>query len=204
MSRAADHAFPSGRQPARRSSIAFNAIMILAALALAVAALSGRPDAEPDTPTLNVINSSGEVLMKNDSDGQPILTVTNLAPGQTASGEVTLQNVGTARGYFYLAPHGLTSPPGPNGGGLADNLILRVFLTKGGVTSQKYGGALSKLTKIPVGRFSPGESGTYQFVVQAKDTGIPAPPTPSRPVRGDNKYQGTDAGIDFRWSASIT
>lgn len=181
-----------------------SAVLMLTALAIAVAALMGSSPSKPDTPTVDAISQSGDVLMSNSLAGEPILSVQNLKPGQSASGQVTLQNVGTARGYFYVRPYDLTSPAGPEGGKLADNLILRVSLTKGGTTSTKYSGALSKMTQVVAGRFAPGESGTYTFQVQAKDTGIPAPPTISRPVRGDNKYQGTSASVTFRWSASTS
>lgn len=191
---------PTARPRSKRRSILLNGVLVLAALAIAVAALMGQSDAKQDPPTLDVINRDGVVQMSNSRAGQPILTVENLAPGQSASGQVTLKNTGTARGYFYLRPHDLVSPVGPGGGQLVDNLILRVTLTKGGVTSRKYGGLISKMGTITAGQFSPGESGTYTFEVEAKNTGIPAPPTLSRPVRGDNKYQGTSASVDFRWS----
>jgi spore coat-associated protein N len=197
-----DQALPTGRPRSKRSSIALNAMLILSALAIAMAALLGRPDAKADTPTLDVLNRSGDVVISNSLEGLPIVSVGNLKPGQTASGQVTLQNTGTVRGYFYLAPQDLVSPPGPGGATLAQNLIVRVFLTKGATTSQKYGGVLSNMGTITAGRFSPGESGTYTFQVQAKDTGIPAPPTLSRPVRGDNKYQGTAASATFGWATS--
>jgi spore coat-associated protein N len=202
VSRAADQVLTTGHQRSRRSSIALNAFLFLAALAIAVAALMGTPDAKRETPTLDVINRDGIVQISDSLEGLPIVSVGNLKPGQTASGQVTLQNTGTVRGYFYLAPLDLVSPPGPGGGTLAQNLIVKIFLTKGGTTSQKFGGALSNMGTITAGRFSPGESGTYRFEVQAKDTGMPAPPTLSRPVRGDNKYQGTSASVTFGWSTS--
>jgi spore coat-associated protein N len=139
-------------------------------------------------------------MIENSKEGLPIVSMSNMKPGDTASGEVTLQNTGTARGYFYLAPLDLMSPPGPGGGTLAENLIVRIFLTKSGATSQKYGGLLSRMGTRTVGNFRPAESGTYEFEVIAKDTGIPAPPTLSRPVRGDNKYQGTSASVTFGWA----
>jgi hypothetical protein len=179
-----------------------NAILIFVALAIASAALIGRPDAKGDTPTLDVINRSGDIEISNSLEGLPIVSVANLQPGQVASGQVTLQNTGTVRGYFYLVPQNLVSPPGPGGSTLADNLIVRVTLSKGGTSSRKYSGSLSKMGTITAGRFSPGQSGTYTFEVQAKNTGIPAPPTLSRPVRGDNKYQGTSASVTFGWSTS--
>ena len=175
--------------------------MILAALAVALATLAETPDAKR-TPTLEVVNTDGEVVIENSKEGMPIVSIANAAPGDTASGEVTLQNTGTARGYFYLAPQDLVSPPGPGGGTLADNLIVRVRLTKNGNTSNKYGGLLSKMGTKTAGNYRPGEIGTYEFEVEAKDTGIPAPPTLSRPVRGDNKYQGTSASVTFGWSTS--
>jgi spore coat-associated protein N len=192
----------SDRPGSKRGSIVFTAFLIVAALAIAVAAVVGRPDAKGDTPTLDVINRSGEVQISNSREGLPIVSVANLKPGQTASGQVTLQNTGTVRGYFYLAPLDLLSPPGPGGGTLAQNLMVRIFLTRAGTTSQKYGGVLANMGTITAGRFSPGESATYRFEVQAKDTGMPAPPTLSRPVRGDNKYQGTSASVTFGWSTS--
>jgi spore coat-associated protein N len=202
VSRASDQTLTAAHPRSRWSSIAFNAILVVAALAIALAALTGRADTKQDTPTLDVINRSGEVQISNSREGLPIVSVANLKPGQTASGQVTLQNTGTVRGYFYLAPQDLVSPPGPGGATLAQNLIVRVSLTKGATTSQKYGGVLSNMGVITAGRFSPGESGTYTFQVEAKNTGIPAPPTLSRPVRGDNKYQGTSASATFGWSTS--
>jgi hypothetical protein len=174
----------------------------VAALVVAVAALTGRPDAKGDVPKVDVINQAGTVEISNSLEGLPIVAVANLEPGETASGQVTLQNTGTARGHFYLAPLDLVSDPGAGGATLADNLIVRVRLTKNGVTSGKYGGLLSKMGTVTAGRFSPGESGTYEFQVTAKNTGIPARPTISRPVRGDNKYQGTDSSVTFGWSTS--
>ena len=175
--------------------------VIVAALAVVLAALVGTPDAKR-TPTLEVVNTDGEVVISNSKEGLPIVSIANAAPGDTASGEVTLENTGTARGYFYLAPQDLVSDPGAGGGTLAENLIVRVSLTKNGQTSKKYGGLLSKMGTKTAGNYRPGESGTYEFEVEAKDTGVPAPPTLSRPVRGDNKYQGTSASVTFGWSTS--
>jgi hypothetical protein len=174
-------------------------MLIVAAIAIALVALAGRP-AEEDTPTLEAIQQSGTVEISNSLEGLPIVSVGYLEPGETASGQVTLQNTGTTRGSFYLAPLDLVSDPGPGGGTLADNLIVRVVLSKNGTTSGKYGGLLSKMGTRVAGTFRPGESGTYTFTVEAKDTGVPPRPTMSRPVRGDNKYQGTSASVTFGWS----
>jgi spore coat-associated protein N len=202
VSRAADQALTTGRQPAERSSIALTVILIVAALAIALVALMEVPDANRGAPTLDVINRNGDVVIENSLEGEAIISVANLKPGDTASGQVTLENTGTVRGYFYLAPLDLVSAPGPGGGTLAENLIVRVALTKSDGTSRKYGGLLSKMGTVKAGKFRPQESGTYEFEVEAKDTGIPPPPTPSRPVRGDNKYQGTSASVTFGWSTS--
>jgi spore coat-associated protein N len=202
VSTPAEHALAARDRSARRSSIGLNVILILAALAIALAALVGSPDANRDAPPLDVINRTGNVEITNSREGLPIISVANLKPGQTASGQVTLQNTGTARGNFYLAPLDLVSPVGPGGATLADNLNVRVTFTKSGATSTKFKGLLSKMGTITAGNFRPGESGTYTFQVEAKNTGIPAPPTLSRPVRGDNKYQGTSATVTFGWSTS--
>lgn len=202
MSYGANQAFPARARRSKRSSIALNAILLLAALAIAAAALMGKPNAGGHEPTLDVINRSGDAQIHNSREGLPIISVANLKPGETASGQVTLSNTGTARGYFYLAPLNLVSNPGPGGATLAENLLVRVKLTKGATTSSKYYGSLSGMGTVTAGRFSPGESGTYTFEVQARNTGMPAPPTLSRPVRGDNKYQGATASVDFGWATS--
>jgi hypothetical protein len=202
MSGAADQALTTGHGRSRPNSMAATLILILGALGIALAALMGMPDGKRKAPTLDVINQAGVVQISNSREGLPIVSVGNLRPGQTASGQVTLKNNGTARGYIYLAPLGLVSPPGPAGGTLADNLTVRVSLVKGGATSRKYNGVLCKMGTITAGRFAPGESGTFQFDVQAKDTGMPPPPTRSRPMRGDNKYQGAIASVTFGWSTS--
>jgi spore coat-associated protein N len=177
-------------------------LVILVALAVALATLLETPDAKRDAPTIDVVAQAGDVVISNSKDGLPIVSMANMKPGDTSSGEVTLQNTGTARGYFYLAPQNLVSPPGPSGESLAEHLILRVSLTKNGVTSKKYGGRLSNMGTRTAGNFRPGDIGTYTFEAIAEDTGVPAPPTLSRPVRGDNKYQGTSASVTFGWSST--
>jgi spore coat-associated protein N len=203
VSRASDQALTSSHQRSKWSSTALTVTLIFAALAISLAALMGAPDAKRDAPTLDVINRSGDVEIQNSLEGEPIVSVANMKPGDTASGQITLTNTGDARGYFYLRAQDLVSPPGPGGGTLADNLMVRVTLTKSGATSTKYGGLLSKMGTVTAGNYRPGESGTYEFRVEAKDTGIPAPPTLSRPVRGDNKYQGTSASVTFAWSTTL-
>lgn len=153
-------------------------------------------------PTLDVVTRDGDVEIWNSLEGYPIVSMEDMKPGDTASGEVTLENTGTARGHFYLAPQDLVDTPGPGGDGLAEHLIVRVSLDKDGKVSKKYGGLLSKMGTRKAGRFRPGETGTYTFEAIAKDTGTPARPTKSHPVRGDNKYQGSLASVTFGWAPS--
>jgi hypothetical protein len=176
--------------------------LLLAALAVALAALVDTPQAKRDAPRLDVRNVSGEASILNSREGLPIVSMSDMKPGDTASGEVTLENDGTARGRFVLAPLDLVSDPGPGGGKLADNLIVRVYLTQGSKTTRRYAGRLSKMGEVAAGKFKPGVSGTYTFEVMLQDTGVPPPPTPSRPVRGDNKYQGATATVTFGWATS--
>jgi hypothetical protein len=176
-------------------------LLIMAALAVALATLLETPDAKDAAPRIDVVEASGDVVIQNSKENMPIIEMdVGAAPGDTAEGQVTLTNTGTARGYFYLAALDLVSEPGPGGGRLADYLSLRVTLDKGGQTSKKYGGLLANMGTHVAGRFSPGESGTYTFKATFPDTGVPAPPTQSRPVRGDNKWQGTEATVTFGWA----
>lgn len=183
------------------TSIPLTAAFALAALAVALATAVG-PPYERETQPFEVLQANGDVVISNSKEGLPILSMSNMKPGDTATGTVELQNTGSARGYIYLAPLDIVSPPGPGGGTLAENLMVRVSLTKGGVTDRKHNGILSKMGTVTAGRFRPGETGTYTFELIARDTGLPPPPTLSRPVRGDNKYQGTSASVTFGWSTS--
>jgi hypothetical protein len=207
VSRGADPTLEPGLRPAERAgggrgSVVLTLFLILAALAVALATLAG-PPGEREAARLDVRNVNGDVVISNSKEGMPIVSMPNLAPGDTATGDVTLENTGTARGYFYLAPQDLVSTPGPGGGDLADRLIVRVTLTKeGGTPKQRYGGPLSEMGTVVAGRFSPGESGTYEFETLTKSTGIPGRPTPSRPYRGDNKLQGSSVSVTFGWGTS--
>jgi hypothetical protein len=194
----------SAERPAtgRRTSIPLTVALILVAFALVLATLLGPPSATPDTPRIDFVTQNGDLVITNSLEGDPIVSMANMAPGETASGDVTLENTGTARGFFYLAPQDLVSVPGPGGGDLADVLIMRITFVKAGRTRRVYHGPLSQMGTRQVGRFRPGESATYSFDVHFHSKGPAGRPNPSRPYRGDNKYQSSSASVTFGWATA--
>ena len=46
------------------------------------------------------MSTSGSFTQSNSRAGMPIFTATNVGPGDSASGEVTIANTGTLKGNF--------------------------------------------------------------------------------------------------------
>jgi hypothetical protein len=181
---------------ARGGSIRVAQILIVCGLGVALVALFGTPTAKPETVRPALLGGSGDVSMWNSRDGLPIVTMGNMVPGDGASGEVTIKNTGTAGGQFYVSAQDLESHPGPLGRKLADTLTVSVWRTAPGAPKKIFSRRLSQLTTNRVGKLKPGASATYRFDVLFTNGGIP----PS-PRRGDNRFQGSEASVDFVWTA---
>ena len=134
------------------------------------------------------LSSTGAVKVLNSRNGQAILNATNMKPGSSASGTVTIANTGGSSGAFALEPTDLVNAAGPRGGRLAQRLRLEVRDL--GSSEVVYSGSLTGLSSQDLGTWQAGETHTYAFDVTL--TGFPAV--------GDD-LQGATARVSFRWAA---
>jgi hypothetical protein len=174
-----------------------------AALAIAAWALAGPgPGAEPSgaagSPVTAALSKQGDLRMKNQRDGEPILIASNLAPGDPQERGVRITNTG-ARAAFSVQKRNLRGTPGPNGGSIVDVLRLRVLRVRPGTGGGDlaYGGRLSEMPKLQLGTWKHQHHRRYRFKVKLPDRGVP----PS-PVTGDNLFQGSTARVKFVWKAA--
>jgi hypothetical protein len=166
------------------SSLLISAGVAGLALALALSA-SGRGPGR-NQPLLSA--ARGTIWISNSRNGQPVLNASNLAPGQSVSGSVSIANRGERTGALQLAPVNLSSVPGPHGGRLADVLQLRIQDQTGGGGSV-FEGTLASMPVLRVGGIAGKERRTYLF-------------TASLPAEVGNEYAGASAQVDLRWKAA--
>lgn len=168
---------------ARNSRRLIVAIVVLLVAAVVVAfsfSLFSSTSANPGNVT-----ASGIMEMDNSADGQAILTAQDLLPGDSASGTVTVENVGDAGGDFTLSAGNLVDEPADP----ALSGVLTLTVTDGGTTV--YSGLLNAFAGADLGTWAAGESHTYTFTVTFDSA-------------SGNEYQGARSSVDFTWDATQT
>jgi hypothetical protein len=165
-----------------------------ALLAFASVAVADRGGAER-VPVATASAATGSLSITNSLTGGAILSATGLAPGGSASGEVTIQNSGTITGGFSLAGSDLTEAPGQGGGLLSQQVQLVVVDLMEPRTV--YAGPFGGLGSRDLGPIGPGEARTYRFTATLPDGGV-APTA----LGGDNAYQGASVRGTYVWTAT--
>jgi len=175
------------RKQCRRRLIVAGGIVV-AALVLASAVLVGSgavftaTSANPDN-----VFTAGTLTMSNDKDNAAILALSNMKPGDIATGSVVIANTGSISGDFSLSMS-KTSGTAPSGGDIYDTLELTVM---NGATVV-YGGDLAGFTTAAnAGTIAASDSNTYDFTVTFPDSGDDT----------DNVYQGSSTEVEFTWTA---
>jgi hypothetical protein len=173
----------------RRSVAVAAATLALALACVATAALAGERPAK-----LGHMAAAG--AMSLSGPGGAILDVSGMRPGWSASGTVTLSNVGDAGGRLSLGRTGLSDVAGRGGGRLSAALVLRVEEL---VPAPRivYEGSLDGLALLDLGAIAGAEVRTYRLTVTLPDTGRPA-----GPLSGDNAFQGASTRVDWLWTAT--
>jgi hypothetical protein len=152
-------------------------------------------------------NTTGKPIVTNSLDGKPILTIADLRPGQSRSGQVTLKNAGSAAQTVGVWQSGLTSGPSgkPN---LAAWVQLAVY--DGALGKNVYSGAYQDfpallrpmvLCGIPTGKnscpdWAKGETHVFTFTVAFPDVATGS-------GVNINTYQSTWLRSEFDWAAFI-
>lgn len=166
--------------------------LLLAAAATLYAATGWRPPAE--LPQVQA-SAAGSMALTNSKQEGAIFKLTNIAPGLSDAGEVTISNSGTAPGALSLASTGMSDAPGRYGGLLSQRLVLRVEDVSSGHAREVYSGGLASMPALQLGTLAPGDARTYRFSVTMLDGGAPA-----SPFVGDNVYQRAGTGVGYEWT----
>jgi hypothetical protein len=157
-------------------------------LALALHAPAASPRAQ-----LKLVD--GTLSQSNSKSGAAILSATDMRPGETATGSVTIANTGTAAGDFTLSSFDVTDVPGRGGGLLSMALVATVLdVTDPAAPRRVYTGSLGAMTTRALGAFGPGAQHTYRFSV-----GLP-----NAAGSALDDVQGGSVTIGYRWKASTS
>jgi hypothetical protein len=159
--------------------------LLLALGAMAFAwALSGLGSASAK-PLL--AKASGAMRIAASNGNGAILSASDLAPGGSVSGSVTIRNRGSSPAALKLAALNLQEGGGP----LARALLLTVRDQTGGSAGIVYAGTLAGLHAVRAGALAPGERRHYGFVATLPSSG---------PSLADSALAGAWARVDFRWT----
>lgn len=139
--------------------------------------------------------ASGSMSVWNSKDGAAIFNLSNIAPGVTDQGEVTIGNTGDSPGSLTVSSLDLSDSPGMYGGSLSQELDLRIVDMTSGAGAAVYAGPLASMPEKPLGVLLAGESRTYRFLVRMNNGGSPA-----TQYTGDNVYQRATTTLGYRWT----
>jgi hypothetical protein len=143
--------------------------------------------------TMDVLRASGRVRISNSLTGRPIVTMTDMMPGDSTTGTVRIGNRGRVKARFSLGLNRLVETPGRDGGRLSSRLVLVVKrLQRARRPHIVYAGALRKMPLVRLGVFRPGERRRYRFTVYF-------PRGFTNAV--DDRYQGGAVSLRFTWYA---
>jgi Ca2+-binding RTX toxin-like protein len=167
-------------------------MLIVGALAAVLALAEGRRGSS--NPRLES-SASGALSVSNSRDGGAIFAAPNAAPGDSATGTVTIENTGAAPGSLDLSVSHLEDVAGRRGGVLSGALDLTVTDVTSGSDARIYTGKLGAMQDEALITLVPGDARTYRFVATVPDSGSP----PSADA-ADNAFQAASTSVDYLWT----
>ncbi|MDT0184853.1 TasA family protein [Microbacterium sp. ARD31] len=154
-------------------------------VAAAITAGSGADFVSNSVNTGNAYNS-GTLLQSNSKAGTSIFNLSNVKPGDTVNGKVTIANTGTLDQAFTLTENAVN--------GFATKSNLSLVITQTGVATPIWSGTFADLTAagpLPLGVFAAGESREYIFSVTLAQAAT-------------NAEQGKSASATYTWNGTQT
>jgi hypothetical protein len=170
------------------------AALLLAVAAGAIAVALWAAPRSAGAPQIQAY-AKGALSLRNSRNGAPIFSASNLAPGGSVSGAVTITNAGKQSGSLVLSASDLVDTPGANTGSLGAVLDLRVDDVTGGSAVPVYAGKLDAMPAETLGCLRARGKRAYQFTAMFPDGGRPPSAT-----TGDNAYQGSSVRVDYLWT----
>jgi len=160
-------------------------ILVPLASLLAAGAVAVGSGATFTSSTSNTISAvtSGTLSQTNSKSNAAIFSLTNIKPGDTVNGSLTITNTGSLPATF-----GLTENSSANGFGAGDLALVITNTTTNTVVYTGDFGGLEDNTKQSLGVVQPGDANSYRFSVTL------APTAP-------NTDQGKTANAVYTWDS---
>ena len=177
------------RGRARTAAVAAGAIALVVTGALAAPPIRD-PAAVPPVPQAL---ASGALTMSNSRDGRSIFSASQLAPGESATGTVTIRNTGSVAGSLVLSPR-VAESSGPRGRALLGALRLRIDDVTTAAESDVYSGGLEDLPALALDTLGAGGARSYRFSALLPDGGV------SAGGAGDNLLQNATMRVAYDWT----
>lgn len=162
----------------RRLIISLAALVAAAAVAVFSFSLFSSSSANPGN-----IATTGIMGIGNSAEGQAVLVVEDLLPGESGSGTVTIENVGDSAGVFSLSAGNVVDEPATP----PLSAVLTLAVTDGGTAV--YNGPLGDLGTVDLGTWEAGESHDFTLTVTFA-------------ASAGNEYQGAKTTVDLDWDAA--
>jgi hypothetical protein len=125
------------------------------------------------------IVASGSLTQSNSKANAAVFNVSNIKPGDTVNGDVTITNTGSLPAVFAVTETATN--------GFADKTNLVMTVTQGGTTV--YTGTFGAMGTKSLGTFAAGEARTYRFSTTLKSSAT-------------NAEQGKTANASYSWDAT--
>jgi hypothetical protein len=168
----------------RRTSLLFNGLAALVAVAIVIVAPPGRAAADP---RFALASASGALQLSNSKAGQAIFNGDRLRPGESTSGTVAIVNTGEVRAAFAVEA-AKESQTGT--GHLWDALqIVVTDITVPAAPFPIYEGRLADMGRLTFGGLATSRRRAFAFTLS-----LP------RDV-ADNSLQGASLSLGLAWSA---
>ena len=174
---------PAATAPRRSRRLLVPLATLAAAGALVVG--SGADFTSASANSQSVV-TSGTLTQSNSRDNAAIFNVTNIKPGDTVTGSVTITNTGSLPAKFSVTE--------TDTGNFTDRTLLSMTIKQGATTvySGPFGGAtLGTAETIPLGTFQKAEARTYDYTVTLAQSAT-------------NLEQGKTANASYTWDAIQT
>lgn len=172
-----------------RRLLPIGVLIALAALAAAALAQVGSAPAARST----VVAATGSFEVTNSDDGQPLFAASNIAPGDSTSGTVTIEDSGSEAAAVTLHRGDLLDTPGLGGGLLSERLRLSIVdVSAPAAPRTLYDGPLASMPDQEVGTLEPGEARTFEFTATLPEAGA---------ASFQNAVQGASTTVAYAWIA---
>ena len=137
-------------------------------------------------------NSFATGTLSMTAPNTAVFTSAGMKPGDTVTGNVSIQNTGSLSGGFKLAtanPTGTTTLLGQLNTVVTDCGTYTTTPPSCTGGTDVYTGTLAGLSNVNLGTYAGGDKHYYKIAVTLDSS-------------TDNTFQGKTAGIDFSWSAT--